>query len=558
VIQIDGYRDLERIGHGGLGDVYRATRASTGSTVAIKVLRDISDSSVAWHRTRRELTALVSLSGHAHVIQLLELLDLPAGPALVMEYAPGGSVGGLLARSTGTLSVAEAVLIGRHTAGALVAAHEQGIVHRDLKPQNLLIDGYGQVKLCDFGIASLARSEEFRTRTSALSMRYASPEDLDEDAAVGPPSDVYSLGATLLHLVHGAPPTLKERLAPWTAPHTTDPDLAALDGVITACLHPTPSTRPTAGGLLERLETIDWTLTTRCRALSVTAPAAEDARPAPEVPAPSNPSVPLVPLVPSVSPADAAPPMPTALVPGSPALEHEWRGRGDVDDTSSATMLRPDRVVPAALPPRPSAARSSRRWPWIAGAVAVAAAIGVGLAIVLPDDDTPDASPTTTGDTAVPGTTGTGDDAVTVPAGPAEFTVVDRPAELPPLVDDDAQLWPFGEPGGCLVAVADADELAPIGCDQPHDLQRFAVGELDAEAFPEGAAFVADDVRAATRDACLDQFTEFVGVAAAESMFDVAVTQPSAATWSSGDRRFQCLLGVRDRQVVGDAAATSR
>jgi hypothetical protein len=261
-----------------------------------------------------------------------------------------------------------------------------------------------------------------------------------------------------------------------------------------------------------------------------------------------------------VPPADAAAPVVPAVVPGSPVPEHEWRRRGDVDDTSSATMLRPDRVVPAALPPRPSAARSSRRWPWIAGAVAVAAAIGVGLALVLPDDDTPDASPTTTEGTAVDGAPGTtnSDDAVTVPSGAVGLTVVDRPAELPPLVDDDAQLWPFGELGGCLVAVADADELTPIGCDEPHDLQRFAVGELDADAFPEDAAFVADDVRAATRDACLDQFTEFVGVAAADSMFDVAVTQPSAATWSSGDRRFQCLLGVRDRQLVGDAAATAR
>ena len=72
MITIDGYTDIVRIGQGGLGDVYRATRTSTGGTVAIKVLRDVSDESVLWHRTRRELTALVSLAGHANVIQLLE------------------------------------------------------------------------------------------------------------------------------------------------------------------------------------------------------------------------------------------------------------------------------------------------------------------------------------------------------------------------------------------------------------------------------------------------------------------------------------------------------
>ena len=127
MISIEGYTDIERIGQGGLGDVYRAVRTSTGATVAIKVLRDVSDESVAWHRTRRELTALVSLAGHANVIQLIEVLDLPEGPALVMEHAPGGSVAELMLRRDRPLSVGETVLVGRQTATALMAAHERGI-----------------------------------------------------------------------------------------------------------------------------------------------------------------------------------------------------------------------------------------------------------------------------------------------------------------------------------------------------------------------------------------------------------------------------------------------
>ncbi len=76
--------------------MFRAVDQATGATVAIKVLRDVSDSSVAWHRTRRELAALETLTGHPNVIRPIDLLELADGPALVMEYAPGGSVADLL------------------------------------------------------------------------------------------------------------------------------------------------------------------------------------------------------------------------------------------------------------------------------------------------------------------------------------------------------------------------------------------------------------------------------------------------------------------------------
>lgn len=258
---IPGYHSFVRIGKGGLGDVYRAIEWATGATVAVKVLRDVSDSSLAWHRTRRELTALMALSGHPHVIGPIELIDHADGPALVMEYAEGGSVADLLHDREGTpqpcLTVQETVFVGRQTAAALVAAHQRGIVHRDIKPQNLLIDGWGQIKLCDFGIAALTHDEEYRTRTNAVSTRYASPEDLEHDAPVGPPSDIYSLGATMLHLVHGAPPTLRDRLAAWVPPETDDVDLAAFDQLIARCLQPDPGARLPATDLLRELQEFD-------------------------------------------------------------------------------------------------------------------------------------------------------------------------------------------------------------------------------------------------------------------------------------------------------------
>ena len=611
MITVDGYSDIERIGCGGLGDVYRATRDSTGGTVAIKVLRDVADASVAWHRTRRELTALVSLSGHAHVIQLLELLDLPGGPALVMEYAPGGSVADLYARRGTRLAVPEAVLIGRHTADALVAAHEQDIIHRDLKPQNLLIDAYGRIKLCDFGIASLARSEEFQTRTNALSLRYASPEDLDEDAEVGPSSDVYSLGATLVHLVHGRPLTMRDRLQPWVAPATDDEQLAAIDRVIERCLRPDPDARPSSPEVLDQLEAIDRTLDVRCRHLPVesSAPSSgptlspdrgvarrdqasfDDDRPlsqpdragadpsstssstaaepsglddtSPPTPGPATAGETGPP--PPVAPRDQAPfevdrPLPRPDRAGGDASSTSSSAAAEpsgFDDTSSPTARRSDAVIPPARP-RPPAAPERRRWPWVAGAIAIAAVIGVCLALLWPSSDDPDTQRPIDefiADSVTATTLALAAGAPSTAPADAAISVVARPENLPSL-DDASMTWPFGPVGECLVHVNGLDELMPVDCAEPHDLQRFAVDELGPDDLSEGDAYSADAVRGVTGRACRAAFVDFVGVEEPESLFRIAVTRPSADSWADGDRRFQCLLGVRDHLVTGNAASS--
>lgn len=500
MISIEGYADIEHIGRGGLGDLYRAVRASTGGTVAIKVLRDVSDESVAWHRTRRELTALVSLAGHANVIQLLEVLDLPEGPVLVMEYAPGGSVADLVLRRDRPLSVGETVLVGRQTATALVAAHERGIVHRDVKPQNLLIDAYGQVKLCDFGIAAMARSEEFQARTSAISMRYASPEDLDDEIVVGSASDLYSLGATMLHLARGAPPTLKERLAPWIPPPTDDEELAALDAIIASCLQPSPGDRPSASDVADELERLGWSIDERNRAIAFeSVDLADDLAEAPTDPRFAGRTANDLPTD------DEAPTAPRA----SSASEPVDRD----DDSRDDTVYRPDRV-----PPRPSPPRSRRRWPLVAAASVIAA---VAIVVLWPN------------------------------GGGGGVGIVDRPTGIP---DIRELVWPIGDVGECLVQRGDT--LDRVDCDEPHDLQRIAVGTLDD---PAGAPFDQASVRATVGAACDAEFAAFVGVPPAESDLDGPFTAPSATTWEQdGDRRFQCLVGASGRRVVGDAEGSDR
>ncbi len=517
MISIEGYSDVVRIGRGGLGDVYRATRVSTGGVVAIKVLRDVSDESVAWHRTRRELTALVSLAGHSNVIQLLELLELPEGPALVMEFAPGGSVADMMTRRDETLSVGEVVFVGRHTATALVAAHSQGIVHRDIKPQNLLIDAYGQIKLCDFGIAAMTRTEEFRTRTNAISMRYASPEDLDDEIEVGPPADVYSLGATLLHLARGAPPTLKERLAPWQPPVTDDPDLAALDTIMAACLRPSADSRPTAAHLVDELERLSWSMDERNPSLTGT-----DVDSVADVPEEAGVAA----VAPSPERRDVRPP-PSASIPASePAAPTHAPGSAEpvIDDT----VARPDRRPRPRPAPEPSAAR--RRWGPIGAIVLVAVLVGTALVWFLQR--------------------GTGDG-----PGADELESVERPAGLVDVIETE---WPLGLIGECLVQSAARAVLDTVDCAEPHDLQRVGVGQLDPESFPPDAPFDAATVRGVVRSECDAAYEVFVGVDPAASEFDAPFSAPSADTWADGDRSFQCLLGLPGRRLTGSAAATGR
>ena len=487
MIAIDGYTNVDRIGLGGLGDVYRATAAATGVTVAIKVLRDVSDESVAWHRTRREFAALEALAGHPHVIQLIELIELEQGPGLVMEYAPGGSVADAMRTRDSTLSVAEAVRIGRDTAAALASAHEQGIVHRDIKPQNLLFDADGRVKLCDFGIATLTHSENFRARTDALSLRYAAPEDLDNEVEVGPACDVYSLGATLLHIARGAPPTLRERIAGWVPPVGTHTDVAALDALIAACLHPDPRQRPTAAKVLADLDTECYS---RCQTPAVTIPVADDCS-------------------------------------GDLTADPPLRIRFD-EPVDEPTVHRPAETAPVAvalpLPARP-AAPASRVWhrPIAAGLVGVGALLALVFSL------------------------GRGSDqAATV----QQVALIDRPSDLPKIIE---ATWPIGNGDTCLVQIADSEALVPVTCELPHDLQRFATAELDHTDYPPETEFDSEQIAETIESICARLFEQFVGGSYRSSRFQISITRPSAATWPTGDRRFQCLLGVLGRRVTGDA-----
>jgi serine/threonine protein kinase len=259
-LRIDGFTDVTPLAGGGFGSVYRATRASTGGVVALKVLDRAQgdDDDLLERRLRREIAALVALKGHPNVVQVEQVVSTASGPAIVMEFMGRGSV--LDVDVPGETRAERVAFIGAATASGLHAAHDVGIVHRDVKPQNILVNNFGTVKLCDFGIAAIQKSAEFQTRTTALSVRYASPEELDGDPNIGAPTDVYSLGASMFHLLYGEPPSFRGgRGADPSLTRSGRGEDAARDGVssiIERCLAEDPRRRPTANdcfGLLSEV-----------------------------------------------------------------------------------------------------------------------------------------------------------------------------------------------------------------------------------------------------------------------------------------------------------------
>jgi hypothetical protein len=284
-IDLAAFTDVMPLGSGGLGDVYRATRRSTGGEVAIKVLRDWSDRDVAWQRAQRELRALVDLRGHSNVVNVEEVVESDGTLAIVMEFAPGGSISDLMRSRGGPLGFAETLLVAEHTAAALAAAHDRGIIHRDIKPHNLLIGTFGQVKVCDFGIASLTRSDDVSNRTSSLSLRYASPEELRGDAEVGPAADIYSLAATVHQLLTGHYLPVPDGTAgslplrSWHAPDDVPADVELeFRDLIVRSGDRNPTNRPTAEELRDRCEALSARLgPARCRSLTTPATTHDDA-----------------------------------------------------------------------------------------------------------------------------------------------------------------------------------------------------------------------------------------------------------------------------------------
>jgi serine/threonine-protein kinase PknK len=202
---IDGLSDATLAGRGGFASVYRANQPDFRRTVAVKILSAPETDLVARSRFDRECQAMGALSEHPNIVTLYDAGFLADGRAyLVMSFMEGGSLHEL-AHGPDKPSWQEVATIGTKLAGALETAHRAGILHRDIKPANVLISAYGEPQLTDFGIARIAGGHETTSSHITASLPYAPPEILDGQSPT-PASDVYSLAATLVHLLTGTPP----------------------------------------------------------------------------------------------------------------------------------------------------------------------------------------------------------------------------------------------------------------------------------------------------------------------------------------------------------------
>ncbi|HUH68498.1 MAG TPA: protein kinase, partial [Mycobacterium sp.] len=196
-----GFDDVEEIGHGGFGVVYRCGQPVLDRTVAVKVLTSDLDPDNL-DRFLREQRAMGRLSGHPHIVNIFQVGVIASGrPLIVMPYHAKDSLETLIRRH-GPLDWCETLSIGVKLAGALDAAHRAGTLHRDVKPGNILLTDYGEPQLTDFGIARIAGGFETATGVITGSPAFIAPEVL-EGASPTPASDVYSLGATLFCALTG-------------------------------------------------------------------------------------------------------------------------------------------------------------------------------------------------------------------------------------------------------------------------------------------------------------------------------------------------------------------
>jgi predicted Ser/Thr protein kinase len=249
------YRVVSLAGRGGMGEVYRADDQRLGQTVALKFLPaslehdpDARDRLIAEVRNARTVS-------HPNVCRVYDVGELDGRYFLTMEYIDGEDLASLL-RRIGRLPATKALEVARQLCAGLGAAHDRGLLHRDLKPANVMVDGRGQVRITDFGLAT--ESEPGTSPSDfAGTVAYMAPERFQGQPATVQ-SDLYALGLILYETYTGQRPFKAATGREWQRAHTdatpANPSALiseiepAVERAVMRCLEKAPAHRPPSAG----------------------------------------------------------------------------------------------------------------------------------------------------------------------------------------------------------------------------------------------------------------------------------------------------------------------
>lgn len=221
---IKGYELLLKLGAGAMGAVLKARKRDSGEVVALKILKpELAGDREYVERFLREAKAVARLN-HQNIIRAIQAGKSGDYYFFAMEFIEGQTVSDLI-KAKGRLPERFAMMVTRCIASALAHAWQHQIIHRDIKPDNIMVTKDGGVKLTDLGLARTAKQESTLTITGVVmgSPAYISPEQATGEKNLDSRSDIYSLGATLFHMLTGKVPYDGETPLHVMLKHMNDP-----------------------------------------------------------------------------------------------------------------------------------------------------------------------------------------------------------------------------------------------------------------------------------------------------------------------------------------------
>ncbi|WP_338177813.1 serine/threonine-protein kinase [Jatrophihabitans sp.] len=401
--EIAGLVFVRALGSGGYSDVYLYQQQLPHRPVAVKVLKEGELAAKLRTQLTAEANAMAGLSDHPNIVPVFAADVADDGrPYIVMQFYSRPNLG--VRAASERLGVAEVLRIGVQIASAVETAHRAGILHRDIKPANILTSQYGAPGLTDFGIAAQVASVE-EDDEAGVSVPWSPPEVLYATGPASVRSDVYSLAATLWHLLAGRSPfevldgandnyTLMKRIRDVPPPRTGRADVPdQLDRLLQQAMSKDPQARPaTALDFARALLAIEQTLQLPRTEIVVLDDAQE--------PTPAEPATgevdeatrlrgvtrvagqpPIQP--PPISPPPISPP-PISPPPTAPATTRRPTTVRDAqpaplapDSQAEHTIRKPRTVDPTAPSAEPAAAPKPSRTPYLIGAGVAVVAIAV-------------------------------------------------------------------------------------------------------------------------------------------------------------------------------------